>query len=169
MRCSCCRPAPWSSTTATGAITVVDGPLSGTISAGATLGQLGDDAVTFPDGASYVDATNPGPATRAEPGQSVTLSAEVPGSPARSITLVDAAPAGLPRDTTITFPAAPTPVGAGVKTTATKQTTINLPSGGTITVDPTDAGIAAHVPNRAVVAVSAGQQPATVTATIPMA
>jgi hypothetical protein len=149
-----------------GKITVLDNPVGGTISAGATLGHLEQGAVEFPTGASYVDATNPGPAQRAQPSDPIQLNAEVPGKPAQSIILVESAPTDLSPKTTITFPAAPTPVGAGVKTTATTQTTINLPSGGTITIDPTDAGVAAHVPNGTVVAVPAGQKPATVTATI---
>jgi len=149
-----------------GKITVLDNAVDGTISAGATLGQLEQGAVEFPTGASYVDATNLGPAQPAQPGDSIQLNAEVPGKPGHSIILVESAPVDLPPSTTITFPAAPTPVGAGVKTTASTQTTINLPTGGTITIAPTDAGVAAHVPNGAVVAIPPGQQPATVTARI---
>ena len=148
-----------------GTITV-DTPVTGTVSAGVVLGQTGIGTVAFPAGGMYVDATNPGPAQTIGPGADITLSAGVDGSPARSITLANATQADLSPGTEITLPAEPTPVGPGVKQTATTKTILNLPSGGSITIDPTDAGVAAHVPNQAVISAAPGPQPATVTATI---
>jgi hypothetical protein len=78
---------------------------------------------------------------------------------------VEAGPATLPSGTEITFPGKPTPVGGAVKTTTTTRTEVTLPNGGDITIDALKGGVAAHVPNGAVVAVPTGKDPGSVTAT----
>ena len=77
---------------------------------------------------------------------------------------MESAEADLPLNTTITFPTASTPVAAGVKTTATTHASIQLPSGDTIAIEPTDTGVSAHVPTGAVVADPAEQKSVTVPA-----
>lgn len=149
---------------AAGIATVDQGALRAIVSAGAALGQAGIGIATFPRGAVYVDASNPGPAQRLEPGGGVELVAGTPASPERSVILVEPAEGQLPARTQITFPAAPMPVGAGVKTTATSSTTVNLTSGGDVELGPA-SGVAAHVPNGSVVTAASGTDAATVTAT----
>jgi hypothetical protein len=83
-------------------------------------------------------------------------------TPAQNYTLVDTAEVVLDPQTTITFPADPVAIKAGVKTTASTPTSLNRSGGGNVEIDTTDDPIAAHIPNGAPVAVPAAQAAATV-------
>ena len=151
-----------------GRVTVADSAVTTTVSAGATLGQDQVGGATFPNGGFYVDAVGGGSVQQAAQGAQLALRAAVgDATPAESYTLVDTAKVVLDPQTTITFPADPVAIKAGVKTTASTPTTLNLSGGGNVQIDATDAAIAAHIPNGATVAVPAGQAAATITATPP--
>jgi hypothetical protein len=147
-----------------GLVSVTGVELDAAVSAGATLGQLKSDSVTFPDGGRYLDPVEPASVQTVGAGTTLALSAGTPGHAAESIVVVDAAQLALPTGTTVMFPAAPTPLKSGVNATAVTRTTVDLPSGGTIIVDASTAGVAAHVPNGAVV--EAKGTAATVTADV---
>lgn len=145
-----------------GSATVEDDALTATISAGATLGQNRVGHAVFPNGGSYIPSDG-GVVKQAAPGERVSLRVAVGAAPAESYTLVDTTEVTLDPNTTITFPAQPTAIQTGIKSTAPTQTTLTLSSGGNVVIDPTTAPIAVHVPNGATITVPAGQPGGTVT------
>jgi len=145
---------------------VQPGGLTASLSAGMKLGQQAIATVTFAKAGAYVDALTPGDVQRIDDGGTVQLGAGTPDNPERSIVLAEAASqVQLPEGTVLTFPSAPAPVSSGTQAVATTASTINLPSGGEIDIEPAQT-VAAHVPSGSVVAVGADKtKSATITPT----
>jgi hypothetical protein len=153
---------------AAGTATVTSDSAAGTVSAGATIGQKGNNGVTFPKGGSYFLSSDMPPGkTNAPPGAVVELKPAVGNTPAVTITVASDVELDMLNLTVITFPDGSETVTADAKTLAITKTTLTLPSGGEIDIDPGSGDVvAARAPAGAIVQVfSAGQNdaPGTVT------
>jgi hypothetical protein len=129
-----------------GAAVELLGDALGTVSAGATLGHTGVGNVIFPQGTRYVEA---GAVKTATAGAHVALDVDDPPG----IVLVEDTRVQLEQGVTITFPGDAGAATASDQVTATGETTIDLPSGGDVTIFKSFGGVSARAPKGSTISV----------------